>query len=172
MKVFLQDPKYEEMLAKVCKNEQNAFHKACKGGSVEVMAILVSEGRDKIDFNAKDNRGMTAFMLACMRGHQQVVRELLAKVDDLDPNAKDNDGNTGFMWACQWGRLEVVRELLNTAQCDKEAKDNKGRSGYDWAMKEGKSEVAELIRQHRANVLKELLAELDDLEPNAKSKSG
>ena len=131
VKVFLQDRKYEEMLAKVCKNEQNAFHKACKGGSVEVMAILVSEGRDKIDFNAKDNYGKTGFSMACTSGHLQVVRELLAKVDDLDPNAKDNSGQTGFMLACKCGNLEVVRELLaKVDDLEPNATDNRGRTGF------------------------------------------
>ena len=163
VQVFLQDAKYEEMLNKVCKTGQTPLHKACNNGNVRVVVILVSAGRKKIEFNAKDNNGYTGFMLACQSGDLAIVRELVEKVDDLDTNAKNTDANTrfrprrlgldtknygqtGFMLACQKGHLAIVRELVEKVDnLGTSVKDSSGRTGFILACMHGHLPVVQQL---------------------------
>ena len=49
---------------------------ACLSGHKDVVQLLLDHP-DKIDLNAKENDGWTAFIYACYRGHKDVVKLLL-----------------------------------------------------------------------------------------------
>ena len=69
---------------------------------------------DKIDFNAKDKHGETAFINACRRGHQYIVKLLLDHPNaGIEFNARDKNGNTAFIHACFGGHNDIV-ELLKS----------------------------------------------------------
>jgi hypothetical protein len=57
--------------------------------------------------NLRDKRGMTALMLACKRGHANIVRELCAAGARLD--LKDADHKTALDYA--EGNTEIIEEL-------------------------------------------------------------
>merc|ERR1711983_185310 len=50
---------------------------ACKSGETKVVQLLLERCNSEIiDLNASNNYGWTAFMVACMRGHKDVVKLL------------------------------------------------------------------------------------------------
>ena len=78
-----------------------------------------------VDVNARDWDGWTALHTASRKGHDGIVRELLAAKCDV--NALDSSGNcwssrgwTAFHMASSNGHDGVVRELL-AAKCDANA---------------------------------------------------
>ena len=86
---------------------------ACRTGHTETVALLLEDG--KLDFNASNKWGDTAFMLACQEGKADVVK-LLLDDDRIDCEAKDNNGKTAFMWACIWGEADIVKLILTQQQ--------------------------------------------------------
>ena len=62
-----------------------AFHHACIEGHGGVVNLLLSEGRDLIEFNTPSlkNERMTGFHFACYFGHQEVVSTMVAKGRDV-----------------------------------------------------------------------------------------
>ena len=56
---------------------------------------------------------MSAFIVACIAGHKDIVELLLNHSDKIDLNAKDNDEWTPWMFACQFGHKDVVQLLLD-----------------------------------------------------------
>jgi uncharacterized protein len=63
----------------------------------------------KADVNAKDEYGLTALILASMRGRVDVVRALLAAKADV--NTKSNTGGTALMAASMGGHVKVMKLL-------------------------------------------------------------
>ena len=54
---------------------KNIFHYACINGNIPLVKFLAKElNKDEIDFNAKDDCGNTAFVLACEAGSKNVVK--------------------------------------------------------------------------------------------------
>jgi ankyrin repeat protein len=66
--------------------------------------------RDGADVNASCY-GWTPLTWASMKGHVQVVKELLEHGADM--KAKDNQDSTPLHFACSLGHLAVVNELLS-----------------------------------------------------------
>ena len=90
---------------------------------------------------------MTAFHIACSRGHPDVVKIFLqyAVTLNIDLNVKDKDGNTAFHLACQktacfWesnqGHSDVVKILIENAVTfgvDLNTKNNNNLTGFQEA---------------------------------------
>ena len=64
----------------------------------------------KINLNAKDRSGMTAFYWACSWGQKDIVEMMMnyANSFKIDLVAKDWMGKTGFSWAESLGENDVV----------------------------------------------------------------
>nr|XP_033805851.1 ankyrin repeat domain-containing protein 23 isoform X2 [Geotrypetes seraphini] len=61
--------------------------------------------------NVHDQFLCTALHRACLRGHQQIVENLLNAGATLEP--MDMLGGTPLHWACRGGQLEIIKLLLN-----------------------------------------------------------
>ena len=57
--------------------------------------------------------GSTPLYMAAMKGHTEIVRELLM-VPGVEVNTQGDKGSTALIIAALFGRKEVVRELLRT----------------------------------------------------------
>ena len=85
---------------------------ACHEGDKIILQLLL-DNSDKIELNAKDDNGCTAFMHACQSGHKHAVQLLLDHSNKIELNAKDENECTAFMHACQNGDTYLVKLLLN-----------------------------------------------------------
>ena len=111
----------------------SALHFASKGGSVEVVKILLT----KIDVNTADIKGQTALHIASLQGHSDIV-ELLLGQPEIDVNRKTNDtviggktfelGYTALYMASQQGHAEIVDLLLQHPGLDA----GQEASNYGW----------------------------------------
>jgi ankyrin repeat protein len=81
--------------------------------------LLLKKGRD---IDLEDVNGRTPLSLAAEKGHEAVVKLLLAN-DDVDPDSKDIYGRTPLSWAARSGHEAVVRLLLAKGGVDLNTKD-------------------------------------------------
>ena len=109
---------------------------AMEGGeSVKIIVELLKH--ENLDVNAIDEIGLTALIMACTFGKQEVVRILL-KDDRVDVNAENKLGWTTFL-ASALGQQEVVDMLLKDDRVDVNAKTNFGCTALIWASRDGYS---------------------------------
>ena len=98
---------------------------------------------------ADSNDGKSPFHIACMYGHEKVVRYLIGlkvPVNDLDFN-----GRSPFWVACSVNRLRIV-EILMEAGAERNRADNFGQSPFliTCSRIEFNSNVAELLARDSA----------------------
>ena len=118
---------------------------------------------DRIELNAKDNRGWTAlifamnacqrcsggtaFVFACGEGQTDVVKLLLHHSEKIDFNARDNDGQTVLMLACQRARKIIVKLILeHSERIELNAKDNNGNTALMIANQRGHQGIIQLVK--------------------------
>ncbi|KAL9069859.1 MAG: hypothetical protein Q9157_006019 [Trypethelium eluteriae] len=90
-----------------------------------ITMILEQESRSNIEIDSKDSYGLTPLSWAAKKGHEAVVRQLLA-TEKVDIDAKDEAGQTPLLWAAKGGHEAVVRQLLATEKVDINMKDKAG----------------------------------------------
>ena len=49
--------------------------KACQEGHKDIVKLLLDHSDPRVELNAGDNGGYTAFMWACYYGHKEVIPE-------------------------------------------------------------------------------------------------
>jgi ankyrin repeat protein len=77
-------------------------------GLREAMIALL---KNKYNLNVKDTYDRTPLLWAAQKGHETVVRLLLAK-DGVDPDSKNSEyGRTPLSWAAENGHEAVVKLL-------------------------------------------------------------
>ncbi|KPM35907.1 hypothetical protein AK830_g10681 [Neonectria ditissima] len=88
-------------------------------------------------------RDMTPLQWATMRGHEGVVKLLLA-TDGTDTMG-DSTGWSPLLWAAEFGHEGVVKLLLATDGIDTNMGDSTGRSPLSWAAGAGHEGVVKLL---------------------------
>lgn len=132
------------------------YHASSQGDSAKVEHLLNTGA----DLSSKE---MRALMVACRKGHLDVVRVLLESDADVVNEIDEYDGMTALMWACSYGHLEVVELLLEyDADVNKvyEAEDdevfddgyNEAYTALHCACMNGHLEVAKLLLKKGADV--------------------
>ena len=82
---------------------------ASKYGSIDVVRLLLSQTPKPL-LNTLSYYGENAMILACRKGHLDIVKLLYENGSPIDQEAKD--GFTGFIYACSGGYLELVEYLF------------------------------------------------------------
>ena len=85
---------------------------ACYCGRKHVVQLLLDHSDPNFDWNARNNDGWIAFILACFYGHIDIVQLLLDNSERIELNTRSNNGGTAFMIACSRERKDVVQLLL------------------------------------------------------------
>lgn len=111
---------------------------------------LYSLCNDQVD--SKDANGRTPLSWAAARGHEAVVKLLLA-TDGVDPNSKDNKGRTPLSWAVAEGHEAIVRLLLANGGVDPDSGDNGGHTPLLIASSQGFEVIVELLLKKGADIL-------------------
>ncbi|MGO9201563.1 MAG: ankyrin repeat domain-containing protein [Limisphaerales bacterium] len=143
-------------LAKLGKDFTPAsFIECVANGDKEAVRLFMAAG---IDVNGTAGDGLTALMVAAMKGNTELVKTLLDR--GANPNAAMASGtlkgNTALMLAATQGRVEAASLLLGKG-ADFKAKDDKGLTAVDYAMdraaSQGDPSVLKLLRDHGAPLL-------------------
>jgi hypothetical protein len=129
-----------------------ALHWAAEQADARILASLLAgkfEGRGA-PVDAADAGGRTALMRAARRGHEGVVRLLLAR--GARQELQDRDGNTALLDAAVTNHAGVV-ELLSAAPgaaLAARSRNRAGRTALAAAERRGRGAVAALLRAHGA----------------------
>ena len=122
------------------KQLEQQLLKAARDGEIEKVKELL----EKTNVNAKTESGITALMMACDEGHEEIAGLLIKKRADVNAKEK-NDNLTALMLACYHGHKDLV-ELLIAHRVDVNAEDKKGRTALMVASNRGHTEIAELLK--------------------------
>lgn len=87
---------------------QTLFAKACAKGEYEVAKMRLQERPE--DLNFSDHAGNTPLQVACLNGHEDIVKLLIEAGCNLD--CRNDDKDTPLLDAVENGHLEVVKTLL------------------------------------------------------------
>ncbi|KAF8853583.1 ankyrin [Acephala macrosclerotiorum] len=102
-----------------------------ESGYLDMMDSLLNA--ENIDLDAKNSKsGLTALSLASLKGHESVVKLLLAKNAKVDP--KDNKGRTPLSLAAEASHDTVMELLLSVQDIDLESKNNEGQTPLSWVV--------------------------------------
>ena len=128
---------------------------------------------EQIEMNLKDDQGMTAFVLACVNGWQNVVKVLLhhSKSHGIDLNVKSSLGGvssvhldsrrsphlnfdaSAFMLACCNEDITMVNLLLDHSEkrkIDLNRRNVAGMTGFMQACRLGQIDTVKLLLDHQA----------------------
>ncbi len=137
---------------------------ACREKAMKVLVqtrkrslLSLSSGGLKL----KNNDGWTAFMMACAKGHSQVVQFLVESklvVFPDDWELRDNDGKSALMIACAIGHSQVVEYLFVEELITSDVlqlKDNYGNTALMIACANGRSEALQslIVEMRERNLL-------------------
>ena len=88
------------------------FLKECPVDSLRITPPIVRPQTTRLNVNAKDFQGETAFMMACQFNHKYIVQRLLEPYSKIFFDDTDNYGLTGIVKACLADNDEVINTIL------------------------------------------------------------
>ena len=86
---------------------------ASRAGQVEKVKNLVASDASAVNDLPRGYYGQTALQAACIHGHEEVVRLLLAAGADVDFYGGNNMQRTALQFACGQGNEKVIDMLLD-----------------------------------------------------------
>jgi len=119
------------------------LHGAAYLGCAEIIVALLET--NKWDVRATDFDGNTAMAWASRRGHEEVVRLLLAQ-SDVNPDTPDTGyGRTPLLWAAESGLERIVRLLLERNEVNPDKADKWSQTPLMLAAKSGHLGVMRML---------------------------
>ncbi len=146
-------PQKAVLVMKMNKAGYTPLHIAAYIGSRDTASALINvgakvDGRDT-SFTLSQQRvpPLTPLQIAALRGHHQMVDDLLVAGASPNLTVSTSDGRTALTLASQKGHAEVVETMLcHTAiKPSKSIKDEKGYNAFLWACQLGHANVASLF---------------------------
>ena len=111
-------------------------------GDEVILAFLNSAN---IDADLKDQQGRTPLSRAAEKGHEGVVKLLLA-TEKVDADSKDGNGQTPLSWAAET-RYETVVQLLLEKGAEIGAKDKYSQTPLSWTVENECKTVQLLLKK-------------------------
>lgn len=133
------------------QTRETAFHYCAVAGNNDIMCEMI-EHMSSTDMqkamNKQSSVGWTPLLIACHRGHEQLVNTLLANHARVD--VFDTEGRSALHLAAERGYLEVCDALL-TNKAFINSKSRNGRTALHLAAMNGYAHLVKfLIRDHNA----------------------
>jgi ankyrin repeat protein len=123
----------------------SAFHILAFFGLKQIFRDQLEKGGDA---NSKDAHGQTPLSLAAEKGHEGVVKLLLAR-SDIQVDSKDTSfGRTPLLLAAKKGHEGIVKLLLARNDIQVDSKDRYGRTALSFASEKGHEGVVKLLLAH------------------------
>jgi len=129
------------------KHKTYALREAVNLNDIDAVKELLRQGVDVDERNDFD--GLTALMLASMRGDMELARLLLE--NDADVNIKASGGTTAFIFAASSGHTELASLLLEEG-AEINEKDNLGCTALILAAISGSTEAARFLIRKGAEI--------------------
>ena len=86
---------------------------ACQYEHKYIVQLLL-DNSERIELNARDDNGETAFMRAAEENRKDIVKLLLDHSgSNIDLNARANNGRTAITIVCQYEHKDIVKLILN-----------------------------------------------------------
>jgi hypothetical protein len=87
-------------------NGYSVWHLACRDGDAHFAAELIQFGQSNgeyvlLELVTANEDQMTGLALACLQGHGEIVRLIMASRDDINLQPRDSNGATPFFLLCQ-----------------------------------------------------------------------
>ncbi|XP_046562935.1 ankyrin repeat domain-containing protein 17-like isoform X1 [Haliotis rubra] len=123
-------------------DNNNIFHLACLGGSVEVCNLLLNLAADVCDLASRGRNGRTPIMMAAIKGHLKVFELLISKGCSL--SELDDNRDSTLHLACLGGNEAIVQYLL-LQDVDLNRKGRHGRTQVMLAAWKGHVQVYFLL---------------------------
>lgn len=122
-------------------------------GHIAVLQLMLSEYRDKIDVNCKDesNNYNTPLILAILHNRRDVFILLMSQ-HDIDINYVNKNGNSALTVATQWNNIEFVNMLLDHQNIDINAFDNSNFPALWIACVKKHLEIVRLLIDSHADI--------------------
>ena len=117
-----------------------ALHEAVTAGHNEAVEFLLQ--LETVNIDHTNEEGKTALMLACERGHDDIVHSLLSA--EANVNLQDNNGWTALMRASEHNHISIINMLLQ-ANANPQLKKSNGSNALMIASGYGNYEVVELL---------------------------
>ncbi|XP_071094368.1 uncharacterized protein [Haliotis cracherodii] len=123
------------------KNGYTCLHHACKSGSKDVSKAIVKLCPDLINVSAEE--GLTAAMLCCSSGQNELLEELVRLGANL--SLTDNKGRNCLHLACESGPLSTVKYLMSLKTIDINSKGSFGQTPVMLAAENGQLDIYNLL---------------------------
>ena len=132
---------------------ETPLHEAIKGGRLDVMKYLISQGCDPM---RGGKSGGTALHHACQHGRMEEVKYLIADNNLAIDSPCDNSGASPLHVAAVNGRLDVVKLLVETFLCQLNVRDSNGQTPLELAQDKHEKEIVSYLRDMDGNSGKQL----------------
>lgn len=122
---------------------------ASKGDEATVSSLLATMTVEQVNQQVTEERGQSALHLACIAGHEGIVKLLIASGAQLDlPDTLS--GATPLFLACWNNRLAVVKALLkhHHHRADAQIANKEGLTPFHGACKKNNVDVLKLLIQY------------------------
>lgn len=115
--------------------------RACEEGDVATLKRLITED---IDFNAVDDLGRTAWLIAATHGHNDAL-DVLALAPNIDIHCVDSSNRNAIHLASEQGHSHTVYRLIKHFGLDLQALDRWGRKPLHIAVDHDRIDVARVL---------------------------
>lgn len=120
---------------------------AARHGQESTARKALSRGASVQTSAGFNNAELTPISLALDHGHDQIVRLLLATIEDLDLEYRDGTGNTPLIHAVFRGREEIVQLLLQHG-ANINARSSRNTTPLSVATHQGHESIVRLLLAH------------------------
>lgn len=139
--------KYDIDVNNECIDEFTPLMVAIQDSSLEVVSVLLEH--NEININLTNDKGLTPFMVALIRGQNDIIKKILEY--DFDVNVESDEGDVALFLAIKNGNLDIVKELVSK-KADLHYQNKKGFTAMFFAANHGHTEIVAYLLEHNVAV--------------------